>query len=74
MCGLRGDNFISGPQGISWSGFSVKKIRKEIFLKISEKIILLFFLYWKFQVFLKEIWHTLDVFVKAEQKKNNTKY
>ena len=37
MCGLRGDNFISGPQGISWSGFSVKKIRKEIFLKISEK-------------------------------------
>ena len=37
MCGLRRDNFISGPQGISWSGFSVKKIRKEIFFKISGK-------------------------------------
>jgi len=45
MCGLRGDNFISGPQGISCSGFSVKKIIKEIFSKISEKNILLFFLY-----------------------------
>ena len=38
MCGLRRDNFISGPQGISWSGFSVKKIIKEIFFKISKKI------------------------------------
>ena len=43
MCGLRRDNFISGPQGISLSGFSVKNIRKEIYLKISEKIILFFF-------------------------------
>ena len=51
MCGLMRDNFISGPQGISWSGFSVKKIIKEIFLKIWEKIILLFFLYWKFKDF-----------------------
>ena len=53
MCGLRRDNFISGPQGISWSGFSVKKIRKDIFLKIWEKIILLFFLYYKFKDFFR---------------------
>ena len=125
------DNYISGPQGISWTWFLIffidilflfwkkslinfliktyynlfilvrggrgvnilwvrggrgvyilwvrgdrgvwKKNIKEIFFKISEKNILLFFLNWKIKAFFEKIWSTLDVFVKAEPKKNNTK-
>ena len=77
--GLRGQHSM-GPRGsrvnILWvrGGRGVcKKNIKEIFFKISEKNILLFFLYWKFLVFLEKIWSTLDVFAKAEHKKNNTK-
>ena len=73
MFGLRRDNFISGPQGISLSGFSVKKIIKEIFFKISEKLFYYFSSIENLKTFFEKIWATLEVFVKAEIKKNNTK-
>ena len=51
---LRRDNSISGPQGISWSGFSVKKIIKEIFFKISGKKIFYYFSLLEISNFFRE--------------------